>query len=131
MKKVSFFPIITLFILLINSFIVCAEEVYPPGEIYAVEKIITDSYPDTRQRAQNAKGSWKQDSTGWWWEYPDGSYAINKWEYINNKWYYFNKDGYMLRGWQNINGEWFYLETTGNSTFPIGAMVTGWYEINN
>lgn len=43
MKKVSFFPIITLFILLINSFIVCAEEVYPPGEIYAVEKIITDS----------------------------------------------------------------------------------------
>lgn len=45
MKKVSFFPIITLFILLINSFIVCAEEVYPPGEIYAVEKIITDSYP--------------------------------------------------------------------------------------
>ena len=77
MKKVSFFPIITLFILLINSFIVCAEEVYPPGEIYAVEKIITDSYPDTRQRAQNAKGSWKQDSTGWWWEYPDGSYAIN------------------------------------------------------
>ena len=37
----------------------------------------------------------------------------------------------MLRGWQNINGEWFYLETTGNSTFPIGAMVTGWYEINN
>lgn len=44
MKKVSFFPIITLFILLINSFIVCAEEVYPPGEIYAVEKIITDSY---------------------------------------------------------------------------------------
>lgn len=131
MKKVSFFPIITLFMLLINSFIVCAEEVYPPGEIYAVEKIITDSYPDTRQRAQNAKGSWKQDSTGWWWEYPDGSYAINKWEYINNKWYYFNKDGYMLRGWQNINGEWFYLETTGNSTFPIGAMVTGWYEINN
>ena len=29
---------------IINSFIVCAEEVYPPGEIYAVEKIITDSY---------------------------------------------------------------------------------------
>ena len=49
------FPIITLFILLINSFIVCSEEVYPPGEIYAVEKIITDSYPDTRQRAQNAR----------------------------------------------------------------------------
>lgn len=37
----------------------------------------------------------------------------------------------MLQGWQNINGEWFILETTGNSTFPAGAMVTGWYEINS
>lgn len=107
-----------------------AEKIYPPGEIYAIEAITTDSYPDMRKRAENAEGSWQQDDTGWWWQYPDGSYPTNQWEYINNRWYFFNEDGYMLVGWQNINSEWFYLETLGNSTFPQGAMVTGWYEIN-
>ena len=131
MKKLSVFSMIAICIFLINSFTTFAERAYPPGESYSVEKITTDSYPNMRLRSQNAEGSWQQDDTGWWWQYPDGSYAINKWEYIDGRWYFFNQDGYMLQGWQNINGEWFYLETTGNSTFPAGAMVTGWYEINN
>lgn len=117
-------------IVIISSFASFAEEAYPPGENYAVEAIVTNSYPNLRQKAGNASGSWQQDATGWWWRYPDGSYPTNQWEYINDRWYFFNQHGYMMVGWQNINSEWFYLETDGNSTFPQGAMVTGWYEIN-
>ena len=78
----------------------------------------------------NANGTWHQDSNGWWFEYPDGTYAKNKWEHINNFWYYFNNDGYMLVGWQQLSGEWYYLEPSTNGSIPQGAMTTGWKIIN-
>ena len=48
----------------------------------------------TGDRAEAAEGKWKHNKTGWWYEYPDGSYATGwlKWE---GKWYYFLSSGYM------------------------------------
>ena len=126
-RRIAF---ITVCILLINCFISNAAWFYPPGTDEPVEGIVTDSYPNVNSRVVNASGSWQHDATGWWWQYSDGSYAINKWECIDNHWYFFNSDGYMLVGWQNINSEWFYLEPHGNSTFPAGAMAKGWLNLN-
>ena len=65
---------------------------------FPFEVFSSRSSPTITTRAANPEGSWKKDSIGWWWEYPDGSYATNTWLQINNYWYYFNNDGYMLVG---------------------------------
>lgn len=47
-------------------------------------------------------GEWKQDTTGWWWQNDDGTYPVNRWQWIdgNNdgiaEYYYFNENGYLL-----------------------------------
>lgn len=69
-------------------------------------------------------GRWEQNSTGWWYNYGDGSYPYSTWRNINGAWYYFNRGGYMVTGWQRIDGDWYYLA-------PSGAMMTGWQYINN
>lgn len=85
-RRIAF---ITVCILLINCFISNAAWFYPPGTDEPVEGIVTDSYPNVNSRVVNASGSWQHDATGWWWQYSDGSYAINKWECIDNHWYFF------------------------------------------
>ena len=35
------------------------------------------------------KGTWIQDSTGWWFRNADGTYPANQWAYINGAWYHF------------------------------------------
>lgn len=103
--------------------------VYQPNTDIPVEEITTQSSPSITTRAANPEGSWQQNSTGWWWEYPDGSYAKNTWLQIDNYWYYFNNDGYMLSGWQYINNEWYYLNPGSINDIPFGAMATGWQSI--
>ena len=68
---------------------------------------------------------WERDSTGWWYEYADGSYAIG-WTFIDGSWYYFSKSGYMYTGWLFDEGyqAWFFLDTTS------GKMRTGWVYSN-
>ena len=68
------------------------------------------------------KGTWIQDSTGWWFRYPDGTWPADKWAYIGGYWYYFGKDGYRKTGWLDLNGVRFYLEADGR-------MVTGWKQM--
>lgn len=53
---------------------------------------------------------WKQDSVGWWYQYEDGSYPTNKWEYIYGNYYWFDGKGYMATGWRKISGKWQYFE---------------------
>lgn len=63
------------------------------------------------------QSGWKQDATGWWYVYPDGSYPKAKWAQIGGKWYYFNDSGYMLASqWLFSGGAWYYLG-------PDGAML--------
>ena len=69
--------------------------------------------------ATTGSGTWKKNSVGWWYEYPNGSYPASKWAYIGGEWYYFNASGYMATGWKKLGGTWYYLESSG-------AMATGW-----
>ena len=68
------------------------------------------------------KGTWIQDSTGWWFRNADGTYPANQWAYINGAWYHFNAAGYRENGWITLNGVRFYLEADGR-------MVTGWKQM--
>ena len=63
-------------------------------------------------------GSWKKDAKGWWYDYGNGSYPANKWEWIDGngdglaECYYFNSNGYMAAstyqdGYElNADGQW-------------------------
>ncbi|MGN0341162.1 MAG: GH25 family lysozyme [Roseburia sp.] len=96
---------------------------------------------------QAAEGEWKEDDTGRWYQYSDGSYACNKWENIDEKWYYFNASGYLVTGWYQLNGTWYYSDSegvmqTGLQTITndsnvtdtyyfssTGEMLTGWQKL--
>ncbi|BFL48600.1 hypothetical protein [Lactonifactor longoviformis] len=66
-------------------------------------------------------GGWKENKTGWWYLYSDGTYPVNQWDLIDNKWYYFNDSGYMVTGWLRLGNTWYYLKGDG-------SMATGWYQ---
>ena len=69
-----------------------------------------------------ADGSWKKDSTGWWYDLGGGDYLAGEWARIDGVWYYFNANGYMRTGWLLDGGSWYYL-------LPSGAMAMGWQKI--
>ena len=90
------------------------------------------------------KGTWIQDSTGWWFRNADGTYPVNQWAYINGAWYHFNAAGYRENGWITLNGVRFYLEADGRMVTGwkqmeetwyyfdgSGAMRTGWLQLGN
>lgn len=64
-------------------------------------------------------GSWKHNSSGWWYSYSSGGYAKNKFETIGGQKYYFNNSGYMVTGWKKIKGDWYLFAGSG-------AMKKGW-----
>lgn len=69
------------------------------------------------------KEGWMQNSTGWWYQYKDGSYPQNDWKKINNEWFYFNEQGYcLINQWLEKYGKWYWLDDRG-------AMATGWKNI--
>ncbi len=61
---------------------------------------------------------WQADTTGWWYQYTDGSYATG-WAAIDGAWYYFDANGYMQTGWVSDGSAWYYMNSSG-------AMATGW-----
>lgn len=73
------------------------------------------------------KGEWKQDHTGYWYEWEDGTYPRNQWEKIDEKWYFFEESGYMKTGWIDWNGERYYCSESGemltNTTTPDGIIL--------
>lgn len=69
------------------------------------------------------KGNWKADSTGWWYEFEDGTYYTDGFYEIDGVTYYFDKVGYMATGWEKVGYEWYYFNQSG-------AMMTGWNVIN-
>lgn len=84
---------------------------------------------------------WKKNTTGYWYEYADGTYPKNQFKKIDGTWYYFDGSGYMYSnrwlkhtdgywywfnnsgematGWKNIASKWYYFKEEG-------AMKTGW-----
>ena len=62
---------------------------------------------------KNPAGAWRQNSTGWWFRYPNGSYPKNEWIEVKNKTYHFDSNGYMSTGWVKDNNHWFYCDSSG------------------
>ncbi len=80
--------------------------------------LILAAAPITDAAAQG----WQKNSTGWWWEYADGSYPASAWQQVDGIWYWFNADGYMATGWVQVGNTWYYMD-------PSGAMLTGWVQV--
>lgn len=76
-------------------------------------------------------GEWKQDGTGWYYQYDNGSYAKGGIVEIDGEKYGFDANGYMLTGWGNVYGEWHYFNEDGR--MPKGWIQDGdkWYFIND
>ena len=72
--------------------------------------------------SEAAGTGWKQDKSGWYYEYSSGKYAKNEWLKSGGKWYYFNAKGYMVKSWQKIGKKWYFFGTDGK-------MRTGWQKI--
>lgn len=129
MKKrfLSMLCVLTMSSVLFSGFSAYASNSYGEYEETSIESLYAKNSPgeDTYSAASTRAEGWHQDSTGWWYEKGDGSYARNEWLLINNYWYYFNNDGYMLSGWQYINNKWYYLNPGEQPGYPQGAMVTG------
>lgn len=86
----------------------------------------TVSAPGTAQTT----GTWLRNDTGWWYQYPDGSYPTNGWLLINNVWYCFDSVGYMRTGWIQAGNAWYYCDTNSgamltNTRTPDGYYVDG------
>ena len=119
---------------------------YNGGDVWFTEAQLCSGYTDVDWFCLiSATSGWKQNSKGWWYEYPDGSYATG-WAEIGSNWYYFDKDGYMQTGWlyEEDTDAWYYLEPekgymrtgwvrVGNYYYYMnssGKMLTGWQEVN-
>lgn len=50
---------------------------------------------------------WKQDVNGWWYQYPDGSYAKNVLIEVDGKSYWLGADGYLLRNCYARDGAYY------------------------
>lgn len=70
---------------------------------------------------------WQKNSTGWWYQYADGSYPKNRFAKIKDVWYYFDGSGYIYSNkWiKHSDGFWYYLSQDGS------MLKDGWKKINN
>lgn len=84
-------------------------------------------------------GYWVEDSAGWRYKQPDGSYIQEAWEWIDGNFdgcaemYYFDENGYCLQNGMkngrtvNENGAWTYC---GEIQSWDLRNLTGWYRLN-
>ena len=90
--------------------------------IAALAMVLFFAAPITSEAAEEAKGTWKEDTTGWWYEFADGTYYKDGFYEIDGLTYYFDEVGYMATGWEKVAGDWYYF-------YPSGNMLTGWADI--
>ena len=98
--------------------------------VLALCLLITVSLANSNSFA--AGGSWKSDSSGWWYEYSDGSYASG-WTEIDGYWYYFMSSGYMDYS-EYRDGCWLNADGTWNTAYSGGHWAsdsTGWWYTDN
>ena len=72
-----------------------------------------------------AGGYWKNEGTGWRYQFTDGSYARLSWLHENDKWYYMDSSGYMYKGWLKDGEDWYYLDPES------GDMKEDWTNIGD
>lgn len=72
---------------------------------------------------------WCLDQRGWWYQFSNGTYPVNCWQFIDGKWYCFGQDAYIRCGWIEWNGKWYYTDASGamltNARTPDGCYVGG------
>lgn len=112
---------------------------YPYLESWGISK---SQFKKDIENGINHTEGWKKNSTGWWYEYTDGTYPKNQFKKIKDVWYYFDGRGYMLsNAWKkHTDGKWYWFEengamynngwkTLGNVKYYFqqdGSMKTGW-----
>lgn len=77
-----------------------------------------------RASAEAAKGHWRIDENGRYYERPDGTMPAGGFETINDKVYAFDERGYVQTGWQKKDNKWYYMNAEGERQ-------TGWLTDNN
>ena len=89
--------------------------------------------PNPAPSITNTKGSWKNNSEGWWFEKEDGTYPVWDWLYIDDNWYFFDRNGYMDSNgyrfgcWLRPDGSWDYDYSNGKWKSDSSGW---WYEDN-
>lgn len=78
-----------------------------------------------------SQGRWIQDEKGWWYQFVDGTYPKNSWQYLKygerEDWYHFDENGYLQTGWfRDVDEHWYHLHTVSDGT--LGHMETGWFQ---
>lgn len=112
---------------------------YPYLESWGISKA---QFKKDIENGINHTEGWKKNSTGWWYEYSDGTYPKNQFKKIKDVWYYFDGRGYMLsNAWKkHTDGKWYWFEENGamyNKGWKTiggvqyyfkedGSMKTGW-----
>ena len=94
--------------------------------VLALCLLITVSFTNSSSFATG--GSWKSESSGWWYDYSDGSYAMG-WTEIDGYWYYFLGSGYMDYS-EYRDGCWLNADGTWNTAYSGGYWAsdsTGWW----
>ncbi len=85
-------------------------------------------YDSNGSTSYKPKGTWKKNSTGWWYEDSSGWYPKAQWQKIDGQWYYFNASGYMASS-EWVDGYW--LDSDGAWRYsPRGSWKhdgTGWW----
>ncbi len=103
------------------------------GVVYENEWVNGQWYGSNGDTSYTAQGSWKCNSTGWWFEDTAGWYPQNQWVKIDGKWYYFLDSGYMDYSeyrdgyWLGADGAW--VEGYQNGTWHMDS--TGWWFEDN
>ena len=79
------------------------------------------------------KEGWIQDSTGWYFKNPDGTYPFNDWKKIDGNWFRFNSDGYALENnwYQDEQGRYFWLKAGGYMAVGWEKVGDFWYYFEN
>ena len=76
---------------------------------------------------EQTAGKWVSDSSGWWYQYPDGSYENGGFLKIGDSIFYFEKNGYIHIGWLYEDGDWFYFDEAGYMAQDWTYIDGNWY----
>lgn len=81
--------------------------------------------PEAETQGQTVEAGWQKSDNGWWYQYEDGTYPVNKWEEIDGKWYVFDEKGYIRTGWYQEGDKWYYLNEDGS--MAVDTDVDGYH----
>lgn len=100
----------------------------PSGHYYyGWDSVDDDDYDDDEE--DYVEQGWRHNPNGWWFQYRDGSWPENSWEFVDGRWYRFGSKGLALTGWfVEPNGNRFYLNPVDDGTYA--SMRVGWQMID-